>query len=248
LRHQLFVRAETFACQNVNIVCSVSKADLADLQNKISLQHTAHVPNAIDLGQSHSRQLARQKLNLPADVFVVGTVARLVPQKAVDDLLTGFVQADLQRKAHLVIVGEGYLRPALQQSVAAFANIHWLGERQDVPELLPGFDVFALTSRWEGEPIALLEAMGSGLACVATQTAGAREVIEPGQNGLLIDIGDTEGVANALRSLHAEPRRRKMLGNHAAQSVKARTYAQQAQQISALYEQIIVDKRISLPV
>ena len=63
------------------------------------------------------------------------------------------------------------------------------GSRDDVPDLLPGFDVFALSSRFEGLPIALLEAMATGLACVATTVGGIPEVVHDGHDGVLVEPG-----------------------------------------------------------
>jgi len=243
VRHKIFVQAEKLACNSVTAVCSVSQADLNDLQSKMALLHAVHIPNAVELGHQQTRQQARKQLGVSANAFVIGTVARLVPQKAVHDLIAAFTQFKHPSEVQLFIVGDGYLRSKLQQQTSHIRNIHFLGERQDVPCLLPALDVFVLTSHWEGEPIALLEAMGSGLACVATRTAGASEVIQHGHNGLLVEIGDVDGIIHALKMLCEKPQQRKILGLHAASAMTFRTYARQADQISSLYQQIVVDKR-----
>ena len=76
-----------------------------------------------------------------------------------------------------------------------------LGHRDDVPDLLAAADLFALPSRFEGLPLALLEAMAAGLPAVATRVSGVAEVVEPGRTGLLVEPGAPAALAGALAHL-----------------------------------------------
>ena len=93
------------------------------------------------------------------------------------------------REVQLVLVGSGPLERALRddaRSLGLSDRVVFAGSRDDVAELLPAFDVFALSSQNEGLPISLLEAMAAGVPCVATSVGGVPEVIHNGNEGLLV--------------------------------------------------------------
>ncbi len=141
------------------------------------------------------------ELGLDPDRPVVGTVGRLVYQKAHSDLLRA--AAIIQREvpeAQFLIVGEGPLRSELEQlsSSLGIRACRFAGFRSDVPDLLPTFDVFALSSVLEGLPRVLVEAMACARPCVATNIDGAREVIDDGVSGLLVPPESPEALAEAV--------------------------------------------------
>lgn len=139
---------------------------------------------------------------LDPDVPVVLTVGRLVPQKDHALLLDAFARVRRTRRARLLILGEGPLRGALEHRAAD------LGIAADVA--LPGFSanpypamaaaaVFVLSSRWEGSPGALIEAMAGGTPVVATDCpSGPREVLAGGRHGRLVPVGDVEELSRAI--------------------------------------------------
>ncbi|MBI3319400.1 MAG: glycosyltransferase family 4 protein [Candidatus Omnitrophica bacterium] len=143
----------------------------------------------------------RQALGLDPDQPVVGTVACLKAQKAPLD----FVQACAMIKrqvsaAQFLLIGDGALRPQVEQlrrRVGLESSLHLLGWRDDVPELLAAMDLFMLASRWEGLPIACLEAMASGLPVVATTAGGIPEIITHGETGCVVPIAQPEQLARA---------------------------------------------------
>ena len=92
-------------------------------------------------------------------------------------------------------------------------RLHLLGIRRDVPEILRTFDVFMLTSRWEGLPRVVLEAMASGLPVVASSVDGTAEVVRDGVNGLLVGAGDVGGFAAATVKLLQHPELRDRLAD-----------------------------------
>lgn len=237
---------EWLACRGSRAVVSVSAADLNVLQRLLrnDAVRTAHVPNVVLEaptgpvlgGASASRQEARRRFGLPQAAAMVGTVSRLVPQKNVA-LLADAVA--LLTGAHLAVVGDGPLLGALRaHPLAAAGRLHLLGARDNVPEFLPALDVFALSSRWEGEPIALLEAMAHGLPWVATQTAGAQELQRSCATGTLVPEHEAEALARALGSLLRDPERARLQGRAGALAMQARTPERLAQQIAALYRSV----------
>jgi glycosyltransferase involved in cell wall biosynthesis len=87
-----------------------------------------------------------------------------------------------------------------------------LGHRPDVETVLAALDIFALSSQSEGLPMAVLEAMASGLPVVSTRVGGVDEVVDEGQTGLLVEPKSPESLAHALRALAANPARRTKMG------------------------------------
>ena len=162
------------------------------------------------------RAALRARLGLPVDGLLVGCVANLRPVKGHLRLIEAFaaVQADLPR-AGLVLVGEGPLQAALAREVEERGlreAVHFLGQRGDVPDLLPAFDLCALASESEGLSNALLEAMACGLPVVATAVGGNPELLEDGALGRLVPPGDPVALGRALRELLADPAERSRLG------------------------------------
>jgi glycosyltransferase involved in cell wall biosynthesis len=110
-------------------------------------------------------------------------------------------------------VGDGPALPAVAAAVqedGLFGRVELVGARADISELLARSDVFVLSSRSEGFPVSILEAMAAGLPVVATNVGGVAEAVEDGETGLLVPAADPEALARALERLvsHADLRRR----------------------------------------
>ena len=249
---QVSLWAERVACRGADAVTSVSRADLADLEGRGFLggRPGFHVANAVRVPapDEGGRTAARRRLGLPEDGLVVGTVSRLVPQKAVGDLVDAV--ARIAPGFHgptgpptLVVAGDGPLRPSLERRVEAGTNgarVMLLGARGDVPRLLPAFDVFVLSSHWEGEPIALLEAMAAGLACVATATEGAREIVaDDASIARLVPVGDAARLGDAIERLLRDAAAREAMGAAARARMQSRTPEAQASQVVDVYRRML---------
>jgi len=147
-------------------------------------------------------------------------VGRLVPAKGFDLLIDAFARVAQRHPGwKLEILGEGHQRDALTQRIAA----HRLASRVAMPGFSPQVrqamrraDLFVLSSRFEGLPNALLEAMAEGVACVSFDcTAGPRELITHGENGWLVPAEDVDGLAAALDTLMQDDALRARLGTRA---------------------------------
>jgi glycosyltransferase involved in cell wall biosynthesis len=149
---------------------------------------------------AQSRARARARLGLPADTPVVGTVGRLDYQKAPEDFVRAVAKLR-HREALAVWVGDGPLRGAAEREIERHglqSRISLVGERKDVPELLPAFDVFAMSSRYEGLPCAVVEAITAGVPVVATAVNAVSDVVLPGETGLLVPPRRPDALAAAI--------------------------------------------------
>lgn len=236
----LFRRVEHMACAGAKRVISVSAEDLEDLRRRrfIAPGQGRHVPNALNVSRRgpRDRAAARARIGIPEADFVVGTVSRLVPQKTVGDLVDAVARLP---RATLAVVGDGPERRAVERRIRLLGlgdRVRLLGARDDVPELLAAFDIFALSSRWEGEPIALLEAMAVGVPCVATAVGGTCEVLAGGEAGVLVPVGDSAALAAAIELLRLDPEHRARIECAGRARVEGRTPERLAQAVLEVYE------------
>ena len=136
----------------------------------------------------------------PADVLFV-CVAGLRPQKNPALLLGAFRRGPASDpRAHLLFAGAGGLEPELERRIVASGlqgRVHLLGQRSDVPETLNAADVFVLSSDYEGNPLAVMEAMAAGKPVVSTAVGGVPELVEGGC-GLLVAPGDARALSEAM--------------------------------------------------
>ena len=154
----------------------------------------------------------------------IGFVGRLVEQKSPETLLFAFqiLSKTMKRKARLRIVGDGPMLPKLKglaRNLGIADRIDWLGSANGAEEM-KSFDIFALTSHYEGFPYVILEAMSSGVPIVATRVGGATEAIRDGENGFLAAPGDVEGIAKALVILVDDARLRTSMGAESRRLVR----------------------------
>lgn len=131
---------------------------------------------------------------------LVGNVARLAEQKGHRDLIAAAARV-LERHSDVrfVVAGDGELRGELEQLAAPLGErFEFLGERDDVPDLLASFDVFAFPSHFEGLCLAVIEAQAAGVPVVATPVGGIRETVVEGETGYLVPVGDPQVLAERI--------------------------------------------------
>jgi len=152
---------------------------------------------------------------------------------------------------HILLVGDGGLADRVREQVRAAHvsdHVHFLGTRRDVPELLSASDSFVLPSLWEGLPVALTEAMASGLPVIATDVSGTSQIVTDGESGLLVPPGDEEALAEAIDRLLSDP----ALASEMAASGRERIAASygaraQAEHLADLFRQRAKRTRVPVP-
>jgi glycosyltransferase involved in cell wall biosynthesis len=170
------------------------------------------VPNGIDTHAPHQPDPAlRRSLGLPTDAPVIGTVGRLNEVKRQDLLLRAFAAVQGGNPgARLLLVGDGPEREALGRlagELGVAESVHFVGYQPRPEQFLRLMDVFALPSRLEGMPLAILEAWAARLPVVATAVGGVPKLVEDGRTGLLVPSGDADALAETLTALLNDPAR-----------------------------------------
>ena len=171
-------------------------------------------------------------------------VARLSPQKNHALLLKAFAQGPASDpKAHLVLVGEGTLRRQLEeqaQNLGLAGQIHFLGLRTDISDVLSAMDVFVLSSDYEGSPLSVVEAMASGLPIVSTAAGGVPELFDNGKEGFIVQPGDVRGLSDAIALLLKDREARQSFGIAAARRAKENfDLSRMVRAYEELYENLI---------
>ncbi|MEN6519708.1 MAG: glycosyltransferase family 4 protein [Armatimonadota bacterium] len=153
---------------------------------------------------------ARNKLMIPTGCRVVGTAARFTKQKNLGDLVRAATILHKQLDdVVFVLIGDGEELPEvkrLAQDLGIAHKVIFTGFRSDIPEILPAFDVFAMSSLWEGHPLAALEAMAAGLPVVAPDVSGISETIIDGFTGCIVPVHDPAAIASSIYSIFKEER------------------------------------------
>lgn len=150
---------------------------------------------------------ARAALGLPAEGFVVGWVGRLSREKGADVLLESLPEVDIPQLT-ASLIGDGPLRSDLERRVRTLGledTVRFHGLVPDAASVYRAFDAFVLSSRTEGTPISLFEAMHAGVPVVAARVGGVPDVVRDDVEARLVPPEDPAALAAALRSLHEEP-------------------------------------------
>ncbi len=183
------------------------------------------MPTGVDVARFRavSQREVRRKLGIPEDAFVVGTVAMLRPVKRVDDIVRAGVRVLQQHPdAHLLIVGGNIMNevPPELSDIAVRAGVadraHFPGRIFGAEHAVPAFDVFVNASTFEGASNAIVEAMATGAAIVATRAGGNVDVVTDDVTGLLVPVGDHEALSSALLRLAGDRALRRRLGDAGA--------------------------------
>ncbi len=168
----------------------------------------------------------RQSIGIPTAAPVIGTVGRLNEVKCQDLLLRAFARVRPEHpNAQLLLVGDGPLRSSLRElsiGLGVAEAVHFAGYQSRPERFLAMMDVFALTSRLEGLPLAVLEAWAAGLPVIASAVGGVPDLVEHDRTGLLFPSGEEDTLVELLKVFLRDPGRARRLGEAGRQEVLAK--------------------------
>jgi len=254
----------SFICKRAPIVIANSSSCVKSLERDMGVRHGRFevIHNAVILANPDpgSREKIRNKLGIPQEALVVGTVANLKAQKRFDFFLDVFLYCHklisvsknkVNTPLHFVWIGDGPEWDNLRMQLSRLPNnlksaLHFPGARDDVTDCLSAFDLFILTSAYEGMPNALLEAMAAGLPCVATEVQGTTDIFFDNPDvGILGPTDDPKKFAVLVSALLKDKDCREILGSTAKEHVRNNYSVEQlVGRMEDLFSQI--DKKRSL--
>lgn len=234
-----------FKCDKVIALNSDAYSELIGLG--FSDRQIISIPNGVEVKEIRSKSLSSQVDPVgPTRLIFVG---RLTTTKKIDVLLRACHL--LQNEWHITnfqldILGRGGMDADLRklsQALNLGNRVNFIGEIADVPEYLHKTDIFILPSDAEGISNALLEAMASGLACIASDVAGNRQLIQHERNGLLVETGNEVALATAIKNLIEDNNLRRQLGMAARKTVEEKfSIDAVALQYISLYQEILTHR------
>ena len=210
-------------------------------EEKIVVLPTAYIPRPPKVGD------LRAELGLPADVKLIGTIAVLRPQKALEVLIESF--AEIRREnsgARLILVGDGPSRAALEQQsreIGVSESVYFTGTRDDIETPLAAFDVAAMSSDFEGMPLFVLECMAHRVPLVATAVGAIPDLVSGGETGLLVPPRDPDALAASINRLLADPEEGKRMAAAARERLHEFSLKRAGERVAELYESLLAERR-----
>lgn len=230
IKGYIYTALELLTNWNLDLYITVSEKDRqALLRAKIHEESIELIYNAVDLDTakiSSDRDSLLKKFDLPSPSLICTAVGRLVPVKGYDILIEAIKQITTQVPQLIcLIVGEGECKDALTQQTQESGlenHIRLTGyqDRETVLSILKSSDIFVMPSRYEGTPIALLEAAALGLPIVAASSGGIPELVTDHEHALLVQPNNPTALANGLLRLCTDPKYAQTLGTNAQQRVQ----------------------------
>ncbi len=222
----VYTRAEDrWACRVVNRLADRITAVARVVRDHVHqtegcpLEKIVVIPNGVEAHRCQRIISDQAQKDAPSSVpgeVVIGTIARLVWYKGLEDLLkAAALIVGRYPRVRFLVIGDGPLRQSLEKKAEALGlngTVRFLGAVPDASSLLLRFDIFVLSSLWEGMSNSLLEAMAAGKPVVATDVGGGSEVVIDGKTGFLVPPKDPEALAGAVLRLLADPELARNLG------------------------------------
>jgi sugar transferase (PEP-CTERM/EpsH1 system associated) len=227
-KHRLIQRY-LFSRMRINL--TVSEQLKCEIIQRFNLKHDNFRPiiNGVDTNKfitdSQSNSRLRNKLGLSPDDIIIGSVGRLVEVKNYKSLVNAFIRlSESHSNVHLVIAGDGPERINLEEQVSnnnVSSRVHFLGRRDDIPQIMNLLDIFVLPSFSEGLSNTLLEAMSCGTPVVASDVGGNNEIIIEGSTGFLYKSDNVDDLFTILHSLSGQKDKIRRLSKQSREHILA---------------------------
>ena len=220
---------------------TINKEDFVLAKERFRAKEVHYVPGVgIDLSKFENVQVdraeKRREIGVPEDAFVLISVGELSARKNHKMVLDSLISVDNDR-FHYIIVGQGKLLPKLKDYVYEYGiahKVHFLGYRQDIAELYSVSDICCFPSIHEGLPVALMEAMASGIPVVCSNIRGNEDLVDK-NSGFLIDLNNIEEFAKAIIKISKDSELRANIVNTNLKKIKDFSESRILEQLKQLY-------------
>lgn len=237
----LYYTAEKFCAHFTDVLITINKEDYVLAQKKMKAKCVKYVPGVgIDIEKfSHpavDKSAKRRELGVPEDAVLLLSVGELNNNKNHETVIRAIANMDV----YYIIAGNGDLREHLEHIIATLGlvdRVKLLGFRSDVKELYGAADIFVFPSFREGLPMALMEAMASGLPCVVSKIRGNIDLIEDGVNGFYCNPFDANSIAEKIHLIQNN----KILSEHFSESSKEKIKSFDISNIIQIVQEIYQD-------
>lgn len=208
----IYYPIERLCSRWTDVIITINREDYELAKKKMKAGSVRYIPGVgIDVDKFANtvvdRAAKRREIDVPEDAFLLLSVGELNKNKNHQVIIRAMAQLG-DKRIHYAVAGLGNLRDSLTRSVEALGvgdNVHFLGYRNDIAELYHASDIYVFPSMREGLPVALMEALQSGLPCVASRIRGNTDLIEDGVNGYLCSPDDQNAFAQAIKRLLDAP-------------------------------------------
>jgi len=236
LKRNFLISIEKIAAKCSNLIFSQNKEDIktATKEKIYNSQKIKYLGNGIDVQKFNGKRFSKEfidkkkrELNLNSNFKIIGIIGRLVKEKGYLELFEAFKEV-LNRFPDIILLVIGPEEPKKKDKIKQNVvknygigkNVLFLGQRTDIDELYPLFDIFVLPSHREGFPRTIIEALAMERPVLATDIRGCREIIESGKTGILIPLKNPEKIAEAIIYLFENPEKAKEMGRKGREKTK----------------------------
>jgi glycosyltransferase involved in cell wall biosynthesis len=243
-----YALVDSLALTQFQAIAAVSTPILEEMSRYFYLSKSKMrvIPNGVDISafEDTDRTKSRESLGLETSTTAIGTISSLTTVKGHSYLFEALAGSQINTLDwKLFIAGDGPLKNDLKAKCKTLGiedKVRFLGARSDIPELLAGLDVFALPSLKEGLPMALLEAMAAGKACIASSVGQIPKVLENQGTGIQVPPKDVRNLADALSRLLSDRKLVQSMGDSAKQLVQTSYSAKaMAGKYAELYNEVL---------
>ncbi|MBK7967004.1 MAG: glycosyltransferase family 4 protein [Bacteroidetes bacterium] len=222
------------------VISKITAPSIRD-QSKLAVVHSGINTSQYDFIPSGN--LLKNELNLATDTLLVGNLSALADHKDFPTFLKVAKKvADENPMVHFVIAGSGDEKELIEKFIEEnnlSSRIHLIGFRKDITKVMKSLDVFLITSKTEGLGTIVLEAFAAGIPVVATHAGGIPELVSDQVTGLLREVGDVEGLTNAVHLILSNHELRNNLSNNAKIKVQGFSFLATAQKTLSIYQEIV---------
>lgn len=246
LSRRMWLRRAASKLSDAFVIVSPGLEEAARNAESAPSERIKLIENGVDSDRFHpdagDRARVRAELGVKDGEWVIGTAARLAPEKDQAMLLRASAPL-LRERTRLVLAGDGPERRRLEElseELGVTKRVTFLGMVSDVARLLRGFDVFALSSKREALPVSILEAMATGLPVVATAVGGVPSAVDEGETGLLVPSGNESAMHAALELVRQDGGLARSMGKRARAVARQRFSLQRMQtEYADLYQHLL---------